>query len=293
MGGVFTIMNFWQKKYNKGAFHFKEHYHLIQTEKNIDAILIGSSHMTHAIRPTSLDSVNTFYNFALNGGGPEFYYKWYTDYYKKYQKAPSYCIIGVDWFMFDGDWLMRRLEHDSEFIEFNQFRHMLSRGYNKKNLVVNRMPFIKYRKDIGTTLLFKNGHPEYPESSYDRGYINYTYPYDSTIFHPQKTETIDPLQIEYFELLIQEFQRDQVKMIFVMCPEYGLSKEFYNGKKALNTIQSIANDYNIHFLNYNGEYRSYINNERRYFTDWGHLNHRGSEEFTKQLSKTLHLLQRD
>src|SRR5436190_16329571 len=103
------------------------HYELQYREavghsKKIDCIILGTSHGTHGIRPEVLDSLGLgFYNFAMNGSNPEFYWNWYTNVFAPSHPRPKYCIWATDWFLFDTVWLWRQFEQDSEYFPDSVF----------------------------------------------------------------------------------------------------------------------------------------------------------------------------
>jgi hypothetical protein len=108
---------YYQKYKDLGSFQdYGQFYELYQQDVSADVIILGTSHATHGINPKYLEEKNTgykFFNFALNGSNPTYYYEWYTKLFKEsgYPK-PKMIIMGVDWFMFDDGWLWRRLSND-------------------------------------------------------------------------------------------------------------------------------------------------------------------------------------
>jgi hypothetical protein len=108
---------YYQKYKDLGSFQdYGQFYELYQQDVSADVIILGTSHATHGINPKYLEEQNTghkFFNFALNGSNPTYYYEWYTKLFKEsgYPK-PKLIIMCVDWFMFDDSWLWRRLSND-------------------------------------------------------------------------------------------------------------------------------------------------------------------------------------
>ena len=104
-------------------YYIQDHYdgqfqEIFEKRVNADYIFIGTSHVTHGVTPEEFEkSGKKFFNFALNGATPSYYVWWYNDVFKpdKYVK-PKAIIMGVDWFMFDSDWLWRRPEYDYQYI---------------------------------------------------------------------------------------------------------------------------------------------------------------------------------
>ncbi|MCL2160203.1 MAG: hypothetical protein FWH48_12410, partial [Oscillospiraceae bacterium] len=85
---------------------------------NADYIFIGTSHTTHGVTPEEFEvSGKKFFNFALNGSNPSYYVWWYNDVFKANRyKKPKAILFGVDWFMFDTNWLWRRPEFDYPYL---------------------------------------------------------------------------------------------------------------------------------------------------------------------------------
>ncbi|MCB0410733.1 MAG: hypothetical protein KDD29_10975, partial [Flavobacteriales bacterium] len=82
--------------YNHYELQYQE---IVQQKKKTDFIILGTSHATHGVRPDVLDSLGYgFYNFAMNGSSPEFYWNWYVNIFAPYHPKPKYCIWATDWF---------------------------------------------------------------------------------------------------------------------------------------------------------------------------------------------------
>jgi hypothetical protein len=91
---------------------------IFEKRVSADYIFLGTSHFTHGVTPEAFEqSGKRFFNFALNGSNPSYYVWWYNDVFKpsRYVK-PKAVIFGVNWFMFDTDWLWRRPEFDFEYL---------------------------------------------------------------------------------------------------------------------------------------------------------------------------------
>ncbi len=108
---------FYQKYKDLGSYQdYGQYYELFTQTVAADILILGTSHATHGINPKFLEDKNpdhTFYNFALNGSNPTYYYEWYTGLFAEagYPK-PKMIVMCVDWFMFDDGWLWRRIAND-------------------------------------------------------------------------------------------------------------------------------------------------------------------------------------
>ena len=288
--GVFSLLNLLQSNFNLDPLQYKNQYSTaINSLPKIDGIILGTSHATHSLRPTLLDESNkTYYNFALNGANPEFNYKWYNEIYLLNREKPNYCLFAVDFFMFDEGWLWRRFEQDAEYFPCVFFlMEMMKFKSNTTDLIVNRFPFIKYRSQIKSSLKLNHSNSSFKEENYDRGYISFSTPFDSAYYKPKIKFDIDSTQVKYFKALVKEMLNDDVNIIFIMTPEYGLSVKDYKKMESLKIIEEVAYEHDILFLNYNTELRSYLNQDIKYFSDWGHLNHFGAELFSKKIANEL------
>jgi len=114
-----------QEDYDRAneVYPIADHYdgqfqEIFEKRVNADYIFIGTSHFTHGVTPEEFEvSGKKFFNFALNGSNPSYYVWWYNDVFKanRYVK-PKAIIVGVDWFMFDTDWLWRKPDFDYRYI---------------------------------------------------------------------------------------------------------------------------------------------------------------------------------
>lgn len=291
LGVLLFGLNIFQSKYNLDPPHYALHYQeLYQIETKSNAIIIGASHAVHGIRPSILQTENfQFYNFALNGAGPQFYLKWYEDLFSKQYPKPQVCFYAVDWFMFNEDWLWRDFESDSEYFSSDLFMNcLLSKELNRTALLQNRLAFLKYRKQLLSALRFKTENLAFPVKAYDRGFIPFTTAFKAKNFVYE--EDVDLLLSSTAEkkallLLVEKMQAAGIQIIFVMPPEYQLAAKIYQSAPAL-FLDSLAKELAIPYLNFNTSLRKdMINNEITNFSDWGHLNAEGSLKFSKALRK--------
>ena len=291
---IFTSINFFQNSFNTDPIHYRKQYESIVKKSNdYSGIIIGTSHATHSLRPSILDASGIkYYNYSLNGSNPEYYYKWYKNFIHNNEIKPKHCLYVVDFFMFDEEWLIRKFEQDVEYFPFKIFLNELlnTRDFNKIDLIVNRFPFIKYKNKLINSLKLQKGSCTFKSENYDRGYISFTLPFDSLKFIPKLNYKIYPKQIHYFNLLINLMLKDNIKIIFVMAPEYGIKVEEYYQMKSLKFIDYISKKLNLDFLNFNTQYNSFINKNIIFFSDWGHMNHTGAKIFSISIARRIQLL---
>lgn len=293
---IFSAINILQSYNNNQPVQNKLKYSVINNpSKNFDGIIMGSSHVALSIKPKLLKNTNiSFYNFAFNGSNPEYNYKWYDNLLKDKQNQVKYCVIGIDWFMFDSYALQRKFEQDSEYFKISLFLKLLFsiNNIDKKQLILERFPFIKYRKEIISSLEGQSGDPFFPIQTYDNGYIAFQPIFDSTTYIANAKFNIDKIQVYYLKKLISNLITNKIKIIFVMTPEYNISPTLYKRMKSLEIINLIAEKYNIPILNFNTTLRSNINDNINYFSDWGHMNNEGAKVFSIFLSKEINKIKK-
>ncbi len=286
-------LNFILAKCNNAPLYFSLQYdEVINKKVKANCIIIGTSHGTHAIRPSYLNTDKyKFYNFSLSGAGPGFYIKWYKNIFKPNYPNPEYCIFAVDWFMFDGNWLWRRYEQDALYFPSVTFYKSIFhvKSYDTRTLLQNRYPFFIHKSvsDLEFAFRGEKGDKDFFTSDYDNGYVPWFAANKVGVIDPPQNIIVDTALVNDFIYLIKSFQSSNTKILFVNTPEYGLPMEEYYFKPTLWVIDSIAKQYKIPFLNYNIEKRSNINNEAGDFIDWGHMSSEGSKKFSKVLSRDI------
>ena len=282
---ILFVMNLWMDKetYPHFPLQYDEAFH---PKVKADVIIMGASHATHGVDPRYLeiDHLKVF-NFAFNGASPLFNLNWFQKVFKPSYPRPSCVIYGVHWVMFDGQFLQRKLEQDSKYFPFQffleEFRDLRGLG----TLLLNRFAFIRERRQIVPRLFKKKRQGEvYPVSRYYHGYIPFETQRDlekKDLANPK----IDADQLKAFEELLNEFERDRIRVIFVEIPDYIPGRDSSTMERNMEVIQKIAKERNIPFLNYETERVTEINYNRNYYVDWAHLNGNGSEAFSKLLRK--------
>lgn len=276
--------------------HYELQYEeVVHNTKHANCILIGASHSTNGIRPSILDTLGfKFYNFSLGGKGTDFYYHWYENIFSQYYQKPQYIIYVVEWFMFDANKKTNTYEKDSEFFPLSVFLKSLLQPwkYDVKSLVLNRTCILKYNKPDHLKYIFqkKTNYSPYLMSEFDNGFIAYELDEITKAKKFNGTDyecVITKEMLTYFEELLKRFSKENIKVIFVDPPEYGGSREIYEKLETYAYLNKLSKQYNIPFLNYNIELRTDMNTNRELFTDWDHLNSKGSIEFSKMLSNDL------
>jgi hypothetical protein len=253
---------------------------------NANMIILGASHATHGINPRYFETDHLkVYNFSLNGAGPSFNLKWYKKIFQPYYPRPLYLIYGVHWGMFDENLLRRKFDNDSKYFPhhllFNEFSYLEA----LKTLMLNRFAFIRERKQLLPRMLGKQ--PEvFVLSSYYHGFI----PYERK-GGLEKKKDVKPknseAQIRAFEELLGELEKDKIEVIFVQAPGYLPARDDSNIEEGMQLLNKIAKERKIPFLDYDTKRITNINTDPSMFSDWIHLNEKGSDAFSELLKSDL------
>ncbi len=121
-------------------------------------------------------------------------------------------------------------------------------------------------------------------SDYYKGYIPWDVGFGGGRSNVKFTD--NPSEWKSFIRLLNEFLNDGINIIFVEIPEYSgrISKDM-DERNAM--LDEIAEQYDITFLNYNDELASDFNDDPSNYSDWGHMNKKGSTAFSKILAQDL------
>ncbi len=285
---ILVLVNFWLD--HESNPHYSLHYREVFDPKvNADMIILGASHSAHGINPRYLEADQIkVYNFSMDGAGPSFNLKWYKKIFQTHYPKPLCVIYGVHWGMFDEKLLRRRFDHDSKYFPrellFEEF------GYLEafKTLIMNRFAFIRERKQLPARIFGK--HREvYLLSKYYHGFI----PYERR-GRVEKKRDIKPknseAEIRAFEELLNEFEKNRIKVILVEVPGYLPSRNPSNIEETMQLLDKIAEERKIPFLDYESKTITSINTDPSMFSDWVHLNEKGSDAFSKLLRSDLDFL---
>ena len=284
---IFLILvNHWMDReyYPHYPLQYDEVFH---PKVNADVIILGASHATHGINPKYLESDHfKVFNFALNGASPTFNLEWYEKIFRRYYKRPRYVIYSVHWGMFDDHILRRQFEQDSPYFPLGLLIREMSELKTLKMLLMNRFALFRQRKQLLPRLLKKEQRELFVPSKYYNGFI----PYEITR-NLEREETAypknNPVQVSAFLKLLDDLDRDQLKVIFVQVPGYHPGYDLARVSNNVQLLKKMAEERKIPFLDYDLERVTPINYESRFFSDVGHLNEKGSDTFSKLLKKDL------
>lgn len=291
--GIIFLMNGWMDRGGNQAsrMQFDEAFH---PKINANMVIIGASHAAHGINPKYLerDGLKVF-NFGTDGAGPYYFLKWYRKIFQRYYRKPEIVIFGVHWVMFESRTLQRQLEQDSNYFpryflfeELHNFKEM-------KTLILNRFAFIRERKKLPYRLVRILEKERRRSTHVLLKYYNGFVPYERKGRLDKKKGSKpknDLLQINAFKELLNEFEKDRIRVILVSIPGYLPARDLDNIQESIELIHQIAKEKNIPFLDYETTRITELNTNPSLFSDWVHLNGRGSDAFSKLLKSDLDLL---
>jgi hypothetical protein len=291
---ILILMNLWMDRETNPHYplQYDEVFH---PKVNADVIILGASSATHGINPKYLETDRLkVYNFSLNGAGPSFYLKWYRKIFQPHYRKPLCVIYAVQWGMFDNNLLQRRLEQDSKYFPSEFFNREFSDQEGVHNLktyetlLLNRIALFRERKHLAERL-FKKTQKVFILPRYYHGFI----PYERRGRLDNKKD-IKPknndAQIRDFEALLDEFEKNNIAVIFVQVPGYLPARYASNIEEGMQLINQIAEKRKIPFLDYETKRVTNINSDPSMFSDWVHLNEKGSDAFSKLLQSDLKCL---
>ena len=260
-----------------------------------NVVIFGASHTAHGINPKYLEEGHLkVYNFSMDAAGSSFYLKWYKKIFQPNYPKPSCVIYGVHWGMFDENLAQRRFEQDSRYFpgEFLFREFWGAKGLDDleraKTLFLNLFGIFRERKKLPNRLFRGEGNV-YVLSRFYNGFI----PYEREGGLDKKrdiTPKNSEAQINAFEELLDEFEKNRIEVIFVEVPGYLPARNPSNIEEGMRLINEIAEKRKILLLDYDTKKITNINTDPSMFSDWIHLNKKGSDAFSKLLKSDLEFL---
>ncbi len=259
-----------------------------------DMIILGDSSAETGVNPAFVESGNfSVYNFAIGGSSPSFFLDFYERLLRPYYKKPKVVLYCYNWVLFAHK---KMFEQDSEYFSNAVFlKALFDPHLNKKILILNRFPCIKYRNEL-ISHLFKIDVKSLsviddPLSKGFRARIQPDWPPLNTIrpLDPG-TESEQAEQLRCFRALIDRFLADGISVVLVNLPSYepaltGPDKELRI--KYARLVDGIAKEKNVLHLDYNQSLYLNPGSAMSIFNNATHLNTYGAELFTKTLRQGL------
>jgi hypothetical protein len=280
---------------------YNDWQNIIEGKINSDILIMGSSRGFVCYNSKVIEDklkLKTF-NISYNAAGYKLQQSKF-DIYLKNNIKPKIIIQNIDLAHFNEN---RVLPEEFQFIPFlnNEYINDLVIPYDRKYNCFRYIPLLKYNQNLN---LLKNGiYANFWDFNveYETTYAGYSpqqriFKVDSHNLKKLKKMSEDGLDINEYRrifLRIVEFYNARfdgsTKIIFVWAPEHSLRlNKIYDLARnpLINELESIQRDNkNIYFINMSHDE---ISNHDNYFYDTFHLNKRGSQIFSKNLSIKIH-----
>jgi hypothetical protein len=253
-----------------------------QSFKNVllsdfDLLILGNSRPYRGINPDLLE-VSSF-NFSHdNDTYNQLYYK--LKFLDKNNKSFKYLVLGVDYFQFSYISATRNYAYyqwfDEEYKSDYPFhRYIPDFIYETQILDPSRIKYIKYvfdKKYNKTIYLKENGQYIRPGKATESNIS------DDSIFRI-------PVQVNYFEKILQKCRKDNIKVFLCMMPARQLALKNYTPDqiKEFDSFISGYRDNNTFLLNFTYD-KSFVMSD---YTDVKHLTEEGADKFTKLLNDSI------
>ncbi|MHB1151446.1 MAG: hypothetical protein ACYCWE_13995 [Eubacteriales bacterium] len=290
--------------YNTPDVHYIGQFNEIYAQNiKADVIILGTSHANRAVNPYWLeqDSMYKYFNFAMDGACPSYYLDWWEQIFvPSGYPTPKLVIFSVDWFMFDSNWLWRRIEQDYKYMQPDKNKNdgaaipEIELDWTDIDSVLttvfNRLP-VMYARDrlfemfTVPVLEISDKELKIEDCPYYNGQIAITGNYDGARVIASCASFDN--EIEDFKTLLKIFRDSGIPVLFLMVPEYLDGRRARHYEEQVELLNSIASEFEIDFLNYNEEHLTKYSLSAEYYYDWGHMNWDGSTEYSKLLRDDL------
>lgn len=252
-------------------------------------IIVGSSVAGYGIDPRYLERPgSSFFNYAYNGGGPEFINQWYKE-FKAQQAPPKLVIYSIEWFSLKiGAKGTRKLRYDYKYFPAYRQIDSIYRGHSPVADAVWRMfPLLRNHERLQNWALGQASPLRIEYARYYHGFVPINSSADEmTPYLANYTRApVDPACLAAFRDGLAEMQRDGARVVIVHPPFYAPVVGAHPTEEAL--IAAIAREHHVPFLDYAGTLGSSLSHDRSLFVDDRHLNEKGSQCFSRQLARDL------
>ena len=257
-----------------------------------DLVVVGSSRAWCGYNTYILDSLLhcNSYNLGLDGHYFDMQFVRYQT-YRRYNRKPKMVIVNTDFSTF-GATTSNKLYEREQFFPYICDGTLFDAVKDKKDIsILERfLPLFRYygyRDDYEDGFLAFFGKTKFTDGGMYKGYRGDE---DSWKVEPLpekdsiKIESFDVPTIKLFVIFMQHLSEEDIKVVFVKSPVYEDFYQVINLQKSDSIFNAIAKHYNIPVLDY---YLSDINKDTSNFSNYTHLNKKGSELFTMKLCRDL------
>ncbi len=263
-----------------------------------DLLIMGSSKAYVQISPTIIENklnINS-HNLALDGN-PFFVQGVLFDKYLQYNNPPKFVIQVVS------NSTLISNEYSNEIYLYQKFlpyfddvevRDMIMSSNKNISKYIKYFPFLKFH---GQKLFVLEGILSFfylndSSTNLEKGYNPQNREWDNNMYnkyieingkkYDSQTEKFDDQTLEKFIKYISKCKENNIELILVYPPIFHKSQNIL-----VKEYRELAKNYNIKFYDFS-HYKK-LSSNRNYFYDSQHLNKKGAEIFTSDLSDLIYL----
>lgn len=266
---------------------------LLTGKINADIVIYGSSKAWVQIDPSMIsDSLHLpAYNLGMDGHNFSMQYLRHLVLLKNNTK-PQLIIHSLDIATLDKRKELYNAEQFLPYMLWNKEIKNTTQSYLGFSSYDYEVPLIRYYSNpgaLGTAIkLFLNPGDNKIEkvNGFQARDISWTGDFDKAKERMAFYETkLDTPTIYLFEKYLNECKAQNIKIIFVYCPEYIDGQKFMkNRDQIIKLFTKLSVKYNIPFYDYSSDFMSF---DKKYFYNASHLNKLSAQIFTNKLIAQL------
>lgn len=260
-----------------------------------DLAIYGSSRAwVHFNSKLIEDSLNlNVYNFGIDGYNFSIQYLRHLEFIK-HNKLPKHVILSCDIFSLGKRKDLYQLNQFLPYMLWNKNMRDFTHSYIGFNAYDYYIPLIRYfgkyeARNIALKHIGNNRNRNLAKFRY-HGYKGVDKEWNTDFEKAKATikeynEVLDGNTIILLENFIKECKQKNINVILVYSPEYIDGQKFVTNRvDIINVYKSLANKYNLEFLDYSNSDLSY---NKELFYNASHMNSRGADLFTNTLIMDL------
>ena len=293
IGAAFFYLNFYEEK--SSAISSNMDYLVSSSGEKNDIIFIGNSRMWVHVNPLVIEDITKLkgYNLGLDGSSIVYFRMAFYKYLENHTK-PQFIVINADFMGFDTDFEVYNFPEYIPYFEDKVVANNIIPYYKKYGTyfsrLVERLRQINAKPDPiklkSISKSFKNNSSKVFHPDINRGFVFSNARWESQEHIVNKyTAKSTPLGINMLREILKTSKERGIKVILVCAPLY---KDFHNvvvNYAALrDTIQNVANDYQVPYWVYSDVY---LSDSTLYFYNIEHMNQTGANIYSQMLGNDI------
>ena len=252
--------------------------------------VFGSSRAFIQINPKILEEETKLnsYNFGLNGS--KFKMQFYRfNIYLKHNPKPKVVVWNLDTFSFSH---IDEVFQPNQYVPFMLWNRDLYKAldeYKSTNVWDFILPLYRYRDQVyWKDQISRSKKEKLGKDGLFRkeGFMSYDRKWDvNWAKMKKKNSDFDFHDYQLLEDLIKRCKKENIKLVFTIAPEFYKGQDYMlNRDEVINRYKTTLQKYNLPLLDYSEDTISY---QQKYFYNTTHMNNKGADVFTKELSQDL------